>query len=89
MLMPNLTKPPEISPQGQLHVVGNFPTQPLQIQYDLVFWQLDGIWRLDGIAVDAVAIADTKTAPASSPTAAASTPDAQAKAQGKKTKPAN
>jgi hypothetical protein len=56
MLMPNLIKQPEITPQGQLHVAGNFPTQPLQIQYELLFMQMDGIWRLDGIAVDAVPV---------------------------------
>ena len=54
MLMPVLAKQPEITPQGQLHVIGYFPTQPLQIQFELLFLQLDGIWRLDGIAVDAV-----------------------------------
>ncbi len=56
MLQPNLTKQPEMTPQRQLHVVGTFPTQPLQIQYELLFLQLDGIWRLDGIAVDAVPV---------------------------------
>ena len=40
--------------QNRVHLVGNFPTQPLQIQYELLFLQLDGIWRLDGIAIDAV-----------------------------------
>jgi hypothetical protein len=64
MLLPNLTRQPEITPQGQLHVVGNFPTQPLQIQYELVFLQLDGIWRLDGIAVDAVPVANAQAAAA-------------------------
>jgi hypothetical protein len=64
LLMPNLTKQPELTPQGQLHVVGNFPTQPLEIRYEALFVQLDGIWRLDGIAVYAV--------PPGSPEAAAS-----------------
>jgi hypothetical protein len=61
LLMPTLSKQPELTPQGQLHVTGFFPTQPLQIRYDLFFLQLDGIWRLDGIAVDAVA-AEPQTA---------------------------
>lgn len=42
--------------RNQLHIVGNFPTQPLQIQYELLFLQLDGVWRLDGLAVDAVPV---------------------------------
>ena len=53
MLMPQLLKKPEITSRGQLHLVGNFPTQPLQIRFDLLFLQLDGIWRIDGIAVSA------------------------------------
>ena len=39
---------------SELHLVGNFPTQPLQIQYDMRFLYLDGAWRLNGFAVDAV-----------------------------------
>jgi len=53
MLMPQLLKKPEITSRGQLHLVGNFPTQPLQIRFDLLFLQLDGIWRIDGISVSA------------------------------------
>jgi hypothetical protein len=68
MLLPNLTKPAEMTPQGQLRVFGTFPTRPLQIQYALVFQQQDGAWRLDGIAVDAVAAND---GPASTAQAAA------------------
>ena len=78
MLLPNLTKPAELTPQGQLRVVGNFPTRPLQIQYALMFQQQDGAWRLDGIAVDAVAVNDgpasTAQAAAKSVTAAAQDP---------------
>jgi hypothetical protein len=60
MLMPNLTRPVELSPTGHLRVVGNFPTLPLQIQYALVFQQQEGNWLLDGIAVDAVAVGETQ-----------------------------
>jgi len=55
-LAPNLAKQPEMTERNQLHIVGNFPTQPLQIQYELLFLQLDGVWRLDGLAVDAVPV---------------------------------
>lgn len=67
MLLPNLSKPVELTPQGQLRVEGNFPTRPLQIQYALVFQQQDGAWRLDGVAVDAVAV-DNAQASAAPPT---------------------
>ena len=50
---PNLSKSPEIK-DGELILTGDFPTQPLHITFDLRFMQLDGIWRLAGIAVDAV-----------------------------------
>ena len=53
-LAPNLTKQPEMTEGNELHVVGDFPTQPLQIQYEMLFLQLDGVWRLNGLAVDAV-----------------------------------
>jgi hypothetical protein len=53
-LAPNLMKQPEMTEANELHLVGNFPTQPLQIQYEMLFMQLDGIWRLNGLAVDAV-----------------------------------
>jgi hypothetical protein len=53
MLSPNLEKPPEFKGR-ELRLIGNFPTQPLQIRYELVLLQLDGVWRIDGMAVDAV-----------------------------------
>lgn len=54
MLSPNLEKPPEFNEQRQLRLIGNFPTQPLQIRYELLFLQVDGVWRIEGMAVDAV-----------------------------------
>ncbi|MFT4080500.1 hypothetical protein [Rhodomicrobium sp.] len=54
LLAPNLTKNPELTENRKLRIVGNFPTQPLQVQYDLSFIRLDGVWRVEGIAVDAV-----------------------------------
>jgi hypothetical protein len=55
-LTPYLSKPPEITAQNRLHIVGNFATQPVQLQYELLFMSIDGNWRLDGLAVDAVSI---------------------------------
>ena len=69
-LPPNLTKQPEMTEGNQLHIVGDFPTQPLKIQYEILFLQIDGVWRIDGLAVDAVAQQVAATTPA--PTASAS-----------------
>lgn len=65
-LAPNLIKQPEMTPGNELHLTGNFPTQPLQIQYEMLFLQLDGVWRLNGLSVDAVpvqAVADASAQP--------------------------
>ena len=53
-LAPNLTKQPEMTQGNELHLVGNFPTQPLQIQYEMLFLEIDGVWRLNGFSVDAI-----------------------------------
>ena len=53
-LAPDLSKPPEITQGGQLHLTGYFATRPVQIQFDILFTTLDGVWRLDGAAIDAI-----------------------------------
>ena len=63
-LAPNLTRQPEITEGNQLRVVGDFPTQPLKIQYEMLFLQIDGVWRIDGLAVDAAPQQAIATAPA-------------------------
>jgi hypothetical protein len=67
----NLTKQPEMTEGNELHVVGDFQTQPLRIQYDLLFLQIDGVWRINGMAVDAVPVQASANANA---TAAATAP---------------
>jgi hypothetical protein len=47
--------------------VGDFPTQPLKIQYEMLFLQIDGVWRIDGMAVDAVPAQASAIAPAPAP----------------------
>ncbi|MGA7327399.1 MAG: hypothetical protein WBX25_23645 [Rhodomicrobium sp.] len=54
LLQPNLTKGPELTPRNQLHITGYFQTQPLQVKYEMLLLQIDGVWRIDGLAVDAV-----------------------------------
>jgi len=70
-LAPNLTKQPEMTQGNELHLVGNFPTQPLQIQYDMLFLEIDGVWRLNGFSVDAI---PQQAAAILSPPAASSPP---------------
>ena len=66
LVAPNLTKNPELNKNGELVLVGDFPTQPLQIHFELAFVQLDTAWRIAGMAIDAVP-ARTAQASAASP----------------------
>ncbi|KAI94374.1 hypothetical protein T281_11335 [Rhodomicrobium udaipurense JA643] len=75
VLSPTLTKQPELTDQRQLRLVGNFPTQPLQIKYELVYQQIDGVWRVDGVSVEAVAVQTTEAGrTGGTPSLAAQTP---------------
>ena len=69
-LAPNLTKQPELTEGNQLRIVGDFPTQPLKIQYEMLFLQIDGVWRIDGLAIDAVPQQSTAAPAASAPPSA-------------------
>jgi hypothetical protein len=73
-LSPNLTKAPELNKDNELVVTGFFPTQPLQIQFELRFMQLDGRWRLAGMGVDAVAPPGPQASAAAPPPPASSPP---------------
>jgi len=84
-LAPNLTKQPEMTEGNELHVVGDFPTQPLQIQYEMLFLELDGVWRLNGLAVDAVPVQLSQNAPAA---AASTAPSSGAWTAGQSAAPA-
>ncbi len=78
-LTPNLAKQPDITEGRQLHIVGDFPTQPLKIQYEMLFLQIDGVWRIDGMAVDAVPSQASAGVPAPALAAPASSPAPQPK----------
>ncbi len=78
LVAPNLTKNPEFNQDRELVLVGDFPTQPLQINFDLRFTQLDGVWRLAGIGVDAVPAANAQ-ASAAGASAPAQQPDTASK----------
>ena len=48
---PQLSTPPALDGNGMLRLVGFFPTRPLQINFDLLFANVGGQWRLFGISV--------------------------------------
>jgi hypothetical protein len=48
---PQLMAPPHIENNGMLRLTGFFPTSPLQINFDLLFQNVDRQWRLFGISV--------------------------------------
>ena len=82
LLSPNLTKKPELNQNHELVLVGDFPTQPLRIHFELAFLQLDGMWRIAGMSVDAVPAQAVASAAAASGPAAASKPDGDWSATG-------
>lgn len=65
ILTPQLTQPPSVSPEGLLQLIGVFPTQPRQIQFQIVYQPVNGQWRLFGLNVSLTA------APAPPPQASA------------------
>ena len=48
---PQLTAPPALDGNGMLRLTGFFPTRPLQINFDLLFQNVGGQWRLFGVSV--------------------------------------
>lgn len=48
---PKLTAPPALDGNGMLRLTGAFPTRPLQINFDLLFQNVGGQWRLFGVSV--------------------------------------
>jgi len=65
---PKFTSRPALLPNGMLRVVGLFPSRPQQVNFDLVFEQVQGDWRLYGVSIG------TRLAP--SPEAQGNPPDA-------------
>ncbi len=48
---PQLSQAPRIE-NGKLRMIGNFPTQPMRVDFDLQFEPSGGIWKLQGMAVN-------------------------------------
>ena len=62
---PKLSAAPALDNNGMLRLTGIFPTRPSQINFDLLFQNTGGQWRLFGISVATpqVAAPPQKTAP--------------------------
>lgn len=69
---PKLVRAPQIDANGMLRVSGFIPTEPEQVNFDLLFQLVDGRWRLFGLAVNT-----SPTAATAMPSAAPATPAAQ------------
>jgi hypothetical protein len=64
---PQLTAAPALDGSGMLRLTGFFPTRPQQINFDLLFQNVGGQWRLFGISV---ATPQVNAQPAEAPKAA-------------------
>lgn len=51
VITPQLSTAPFLDAQKQLHLVGFFPSQPLEIDFDLTFENVANRWRVSSIAV--------------------------------------
>ena len=63
LLAPRLSTPPAIDTSGMLRLSGNIPTRPLQIDFDLLFQNVGGNWRLYGLSVATPVAAAQSAAP--------------------------
>jgi len=51
-ITPKLTEAPALDQQkGMLHLKGNFPGQPVQINFEMLYQAVEGRWRLFGLSV--------------------------------------
>jgi len=63
LMAPQLEGAPALDDKGMLRLSGRFPTQPLQIKFDLLFQNIDNQWRLFGIAVQTPEVAPQANLP--------------------------
>ena len=52
--MPKQNGRPYFDDNGMLHLTGHYPTETLQLHYDLTLQAVDGVWRLFSISVKTV-----------------------------------
>jgi hypothetical protein len=77
---PQLTAAPALDGNKMLRLTGFFPTRPLQINFDLLYQNVDAQWRLFGIAVATPQVSD----PAAAAAAHSSTEAQKSKAPARK-----
>ncbi|MBB4260628.1 MULTISPECIES: hypothetical protein [unclassified Bradyrhizobium] len=63
LLAPRLSAAPNVNGRGMLRLSGTIPTRPLQIDFDLMFQDVGGSWRLHGLSVATPAAAAEATSP--------------------------
>ena len=68
-MTPSLTQEPELTAANRLHLMGSFSTQLLQISYDLLFVWTGNRWRIEGLAIDTIAVKAVSGAQSLSPPA--------------------
>ena len=66
---PKLLRAPIVGPDGLLRMAGFFPTSPERVNFELVFQQIDGQWRIFGIGVTTSRADATAALSSSSPAA--------------------
>jgi len=71
---PQLSAPPALDGNGMLRLTGFFPTRPAQINFDLLFQNTGGQWRLFGISVATPQVAAQPQPPQAEPPKAAPPP---------------
>ena len=68
IVTPQLTRPPSVSADGLLQLIGFFPAQPRHIQFEVAYQAVSGQWKLFGLNVALAAAAppasQESTAPA-------------------------
>jgi hypothetical protein len=55
LVTPQLVAGPLLDQNGMLRMAGVFPMQPVQINFDLIYQQVEGRWRVFGITATPVA----------------------------------
>jgi hypothetical protein len=63
LMAPQLSSAPSLDGNGMLRLTGYFPTQPLRINFDLLFQNVDQNWRLFGISVQTQEVAPQANMP--------------------------
>ena len=54
LYVPKQKSKPYFDDKGMLHLAGHYPTEPLQVHYDLTLQAVDGAWRLFSVSVETV-----------------------------------